>query len=70
MLSAGSLQLDPATHEVRRGATEISLSAREFALLEAFIRRPGQVFTRDQLLDAAWDLGYETRSNVVEVYVG
>jgi len=71
VLAAGSLQLDPAaTHEVRRGQTEISLSAREFALLETLIRHPGQVFTRDQLLDAVWDLGYEARSNVVEVYVG
>jgi len=70
VLAVGSLQLDPATHEVRRGQTEISLSTREFALLETLIRHPGQVFSRDQLLDAAWDLGYETRSNVVEVYVG
>jgi two-component system OmpR family response regulator len=45
------------------------LSAREFALLEAFLRHPGLVLTHAQLLDAAWDLGYEHRSNVVEVYV-
>jgi two-component system, OmpR family, response regulator len=69
VLGVGSLQLDPATHEVRRGQTEISLSAREFALLETFMRHPGQVFSQDQLLDSAWDLGYEARSNVVEVYV-
>ena len=47
----------------------IELSAREFALLEAFMRRPGQVLTQGQLLEAAWDAGYEQRSNVVEVYV-
>jgi len=45
------------------------LSAREFAVLETFMRRPGQVLSHSQLLDAAWDLGYEQRSNVVEVYV-
>src|SRR5919107_6019929 len=65
----GDLRLDPATREVHRGAQEIVLSAREFGLLETFMRRPGQVFSQPQLLEAAWDLGYEQRSNVVEVYV-
>ena len=69
VLEVGDLQLDPATHEVFRGEDEIKLSAREFALLETFMRRPGQVLTQLQLLEAAWDLGYEQRSNVVEVYV-
>jgi two-component system OmpR family response regulator len=69
VLEAGDLRLDPATRDVRRGEVEIELSAREFALLETFMRHPGQVFTQKQLLDAAWDLGYEHRSNVVEVYV-
>ena len=69
VLEVGDLQLDPATHEVFRGEDEIKLSAREFALLETFMRRPGQVLTQLQLLEAAWDLGYEHRSNVVEVYV-
>jgi two-component system, OmpR family, response regulator len=69
VLEAGDLRLDPATREVRRGDREIELSAREFGLLETLMRRPGQVFTQPQLLDAAWDLGYEQRSNVVEVYV-
>jgi two-component system, OmpR family, response regulator len=69
VLEAGDLRLDPATREVRRGEVEIELSAREFALLETFMRHPGQVFTQKQLLDAAWDLGFEQRSNVVEVYV-
>ena len=67
--AVGNLRLDPATRQVWRGEQEISLSAREFALLEAFMRRPGQVLTQSQLLEAAWDLGYEPRSNVVEVYV-
>jgi two-component system OmpR family response regulator len=69
VLEVGDLYLDPATREVRRGDQEIELSTREFALLEAFMRRPGLVMTQLQLVDAAWDLGYEHRSNVVEVYV-
>jgi two-component system OmpR family response regulator len=70
VLEAGELRLDPAAHRVWRGATEIELSAREFALFETFMRTPGRVFTQFELLEAAWDLGYEQRSNVVEVYVG
>ena len=69
MVQVGSLRLDPGTRRAWRGESEISLSAREYALLEAFMRRPGRVLTHQQLLDAAWDLGYEHRSNVVEVYV-
>jgi two-component system, OmpR family, response regulator len=69
VLEVGDLRLDPATHEVWRGDERIELSAREFALLEAFMRRPAQVLPQLQLLEAAWDLGYEQRSNVVEVYV-
>jgi two-component system OmpR family response regulator len=69
VLEAGPLRLDPATREVERDGREIELSAREFMLLEAFMRRPGQVLTQGQLLEAAWDAGYEQRSNVVEVYV-
>jgi two-component system OmpR family response regulator len=69
LLEAGDLQLDPATRAVRRGDTEISLSATEFALLETFMRRPGQVLDRYQLLEHAWDGEYENRSNVVDVYV-
>jgi two-component system OmpR family response regulator len=68
-IEVGSLRLDPATRQVWRGAAELRLTAKEFALLEAFMRRPGQVLTYQQLLDAAWDFGYEHRSNVVEVYV-
>jgi two-component system OmpR family response regulator len=69
VLEVGDLRLDPATREVWRGEREIELSAREFALFETFMRRPGQVLTQLQLLESAWDLGYEMRSNVVEVYV-
>ena len=53
-----------------RGDTEIDLTAKEFTLLETFMRRPGIVLSRSQLLEYAWDYGYENRSNVVDVYVG
>ena len=69
VVGVGDLRLDPATRQVWRGDREIELSARELALLEAFMRRPGQVLSQEQLLEAAWDFGYEHRSNVVEVYV-
>ncbi len=68
-LSAGDLSLDPASHRVWRGEVEIELSAREFALLELFMRNPGQTLSRVQLLDGAWDLSFESRSNVVDVYM-
>ncbi len=69
VIAVGSLRLDPATRHAWRGDIEIELSALEFAVLETFMRRPGQVLSQQQLLDAAWDFGYEHRSNVVEVYV-
>jgi len=65
----GTLRLDPATRRAWRGDHELSLSPKEFALLETFMRRPGQVLTRLQLLEHAWDFAYENRSNVVDVYV-
>ena len=68
-LEVGDLRLDPAAHRAWRGDTELDLSAKEFALLEAFMRRPGEVLSRLQLLEAAWDMNYENRSNVVDVYV-
>lgn len=63
------LRLDPATRRAWRGESEIALSPKEFALLETFMRRPGQVLSRLQLLEHAWDFAYENRSNVVDVYV-
>jgi two-component system OmpR family response regulator len=69
VLEVGDLCLDPATREVWRAGTQIHLSAKEFALLETFMRRPGDVLSRDHLLEHAWDYGYENRSNVVDVYV-
>jgi two-component system OmpR family response regulator len=69
VLEVGDLRLDPATRQVWRGEAEVHLSAKEFALLEAFMRRPGEVLSQFQLLEYAWDYDYENRSNVVEVYV-
>ena len=68
-LEVGDLRLDPATRQVWRGETEIALTAKEFSLLDAFMRRPGEVLSRFQLLEHAWDYEYENRSNVVDVYV-
>jgi two-component system, OmpR family, response regulator len=69
VLEVDGLRLDPAAHRVWARDDEVSLTTREFALLETFMRRPNQVLTRDQLLEQVWDLGYEQRSNVVDVYV-
>ena len=69
VLEVGELRLDPAAHRAWRGDVELDLSAKEFALLELFLRRPGVVLTRTQLLDGAWDIAFEARSNVVDVYV-
>jgi two-component system, OmpR family, response regulator len=69
ILEVGDLSLDPGTRQVWRGRQEIQLSAKEFALLETFMRRPGEVLSRYQLLEHCWDYTYENRSNVVDVYV-
>jgi two-component system, OmpR family, response regulator len=69
-LAVADLRLDPASRRVWRGDDEVQLSPKEFALLETFMRRPGQVLSRLQLLEHAWDFAYEHRSNVVDVYVG
>jgi two-component system OmpR family response regulator len=69
IVEVGELRLDPATRRVWRGEREIGLSAKEFLLLEAFMRRPGQVLSRLALLEQGWEYGYEHRSNVIEVYI-
>lgn len=69
VLEVDDLRLDPAARKVWRGGTEVALSTKEFSLLEAFMRRPGEVLTRLYLLEHAWDYGYENRSNVVDVYM-
>jgi two-component system OmpR family response regulator len=69
VLEVGALTLDPRRRRAWHGETELELSAKEFALLETFMRRPGEVLSRFDLLESAWDLAYENRSNVVDVYV-
>jgi two-component system OmpR family response regulator len=69
VMEVGDLRLDPGTHEAWRGDTEIRLSSKEFTLLEIFMRHPGYVLSRTQLLEQAWEYDYDRRSNVVEVYV-
>ena len=68
-LRVGSLRLDPARRRVWRGRREIELSPKEFAILETFMRRPGEALSRLALLEHAWDYEYENRSNVVDSYV-
>ncbi|NYD42744.1 response regulator transcription factor [Nocardioides panaciterrulae] len=69
VLSVGELKLDPATKRAWRGSTEVDLSPKEFALLELFLRHPGVVLTRSQIIEAVWDFAYDGTSNVVDQYV-
>jgi two-component system OmpR family response regulator len=69
VLGEGDLKLDPAAKRAWRGQTELQLSPKEFSLLELFLRHPGVVLTRTQILEAAWDFAYDGTSNVVDQYV-
>jgi len=69
VLRDGDLALDPATRRVRREGRPIELTAKEFALLEYFMRHPGEVLTRTRIIEHVWDFAYEGDSNVVDVYV-
>ena len=69
VLEVGDLMLDPGTHEVHRGEIEVRLTAKEFALLEYFMRHPGEVLSRTRLIEHVWDFAYDGDSNVVDVYV-
>ena len=68
-LEVGDLRLDLARHRASRGETELSLSPKEMALLELFMRHPGEVITRTQILEHVWDFAYDGLSNVVDQYV-
>ena len=68
-IRVGDLELDPATLEVTRGTRQIRVTTREFALLELLARNPGQLFTRDRLLDTLWNADFVAELNIVEVYV-
>jgi two-component system OmpR family response regulator len=69
VLCAGDLRLDPATRQVWRADTRVELTAKEFGLLETFLRHPDAVLSRDVLLRRCWDFTTETYSNVVDVHV-
>jgi two-component system OmpR family response regulator len=69
VLTAAGIRLDPAARRVWRGRTEIVLSHKEFAILQALMRSPGQVLSRLELLEAGWDRAYENRSNIVDAYI-
>ena len=68
-IEVGELRLDPMARQAWRGEAAIELSVKELALLEVFMRNPGHVLTRAQLLEHAWAYDYQHRSNVIEVYV-
>jgi two-component system, OmpR family, response regulator len=69
VLRVGDLSLDPAARSVSRDGHAIELTAKEYALLECFMRHPGEVLTRTRLIEHVWDFAYEGDSNVVDVYV-
>ncbi len=68
-LQVGDLSLDPATRRVARAGVQLDLSAKEFALLELFLRHPGEVLSRTMILEHVWDFAYDGVSNVVDQYV-
>jgi DNA-binding response OmpR family regulator len=68
-LRVGDLSLDPATRACRRGEVSISLTAKEFAVLEVLMRQPGRVVAKHEILDSVWDVNAERPANLVEVYV-
>jgi DNA-binding response OmpR family regulator len=70
ILTVADVALDPATHEVAVGGTPADLTPREYALLEYFLRHPGRVVSKIELLDNVWDASEDTDPNAVEVYVG
>jgi heavy metal response regulator len=69
VLEVGDLNLSPLTHEVTRGGKKIDLTAKEYALLEYFMRNPNRVLTRTMMSEHVWDYHFDTDTNVVDVYV-
>jgi two-component system OmpR family response regulator len=69
VLSVGDLTLDPAAHAVFRAGQPISLTAKEFSLLELLMRHPGEVLSRTRILEHVWDFAYDPSSNVVDQYI-
>lgn len=69
VLTAGSLTLDPAAHIVKRGDTELSLTAKEFSVLEFLMRHRGEAVTKVEILNSVWDMNFRGDENLVEVYI-
>ncbi len=69
-LMLGDLSLDPTTRECRRGDTTIDLTPREYALLDALMRRPGEIVPKSELLDRVWGIDFDGTPAIVEVYIG
>jgi two-component system OmpR family response regulator len=69
VLAIGDLKLDPSQRRVWRGDTEVQLTMKPFMLLEALMERPGEVLSRDYLLDRCWDMNFESKSNIVDAQI-
>jgi DNA-binding response OmpR family regulator len=69
VLKAGGLTLDPATRKVKRDGAEITLTAKEFSLLEYMMRNPGRPLSRTNLSEHVWDINFDRSTNVVDVYI-
>jgi two-component system OmpR family response regulator len=70
VLECGDLTLDPVSRAVTRAGTPLELTAKEFAILELFMRHPGEVLTRTRILEHVWDMAFDPASNIVDQYVG
>jgi DNA-binding response OmpR family regulator len=70
VLRLGDLALDPVTREARRGGRRIELTAREYSLLDYFLRQPGRVLTRPMIAEHVWGLDFDSESNIIDVYIG
>jgi DNA-binding response OmpR family regulator len=68
-LEVGDLRLDPAAHRAWRGETEVSLTPRQFSLLEYLMRKAGEVVSKAEILEHVWDYAFEGDPNIVEVYI-
>lgn len=69
VLSVADLQIDPATHRVTRAGQNITLTPKEYVLLELLVRRAGQVVTRNEIVEQVWDIHFDTNTNIVEVFI-
>ncbi len=69
ILKIRNLSFNPTTHEVTLGEKKVNLTAKEFAILEMFMRRPGQIITRGMITEHVWDYNFESLSNVIDVFI-